>query len=418
MQGLRLFHSGMIAARIVFAVLGLNAATVPVLGAEEEAVRPELGKPLKAAQELLSQHKYREALARLEQAESIGGKSPYETYVTDWMRALAARGAGETATAIKAYEAAAATGRLSPEDRLHFVAGVAIDYFNAKDYAKAVQWAERYSREGGADRQIATVIVDSYFFSNDFAKAADAVRAQIAAAERENRAPTENQLIILSECAQKLNDQAGYRAALEKLVSAYPKKAYWETLLIAVRKNPAFAGRLELDFLRLRQATGTMDSPDEYVTMAQLALEAALPGEARKTVEQGYAAGILGRGGDAARNNRLREMVTKAANEDRPTLDRSVAEAAAQKSGMGLVNTGLDYVGYGEFDRGLPLIEQGIAKGSLKHPEDARLHLGMACFLAGRKARAAELLQAVQGADGTADLARLWIILARQTAHA
>ncbi|GAC1417821.1 MAG: hypothetical protein NVSMB6_20010 [Burkholderiaceae bacterium] len=58
------------------------------------------------------------------------------------------------------------------------------------------------------------------------------------------------------------------------------------------------------------------------------------------------------------------------------------------------------------------MMEQGIARGGLKRPEDAKLHLGIAYLQAGKKAEAIKMLKTVQGGDGTADLARYWIILA------
>jgi hypothetical protein len=55
-------------------------------------------------------------------------------------------------------------------------------------------------------------------------------------------------------------------------------------------------------------------------------------------------------------------------------------------------------------------MEQALKKGPLKHPEDAKLHLALAYAQAGQKGRAAQLLQTVHGNDGTADLARLWLL--------
>jgi hypothetical protein len=59
------------------------------------------------------------------------------------------------------------------------------------------------------------------------------------------------------------------------------------------------------------------------------------------------------------------------------------------------------------------MMQQGIAKGSLKRPEDAKLHLGIAQVMAG-DAKAQATLRSVGGTDGTADLARLWSLYARR----
>ena len=70
----------------------------------------------------------------------------------------------------------------------------------------------------------------------------------------------------------------------------------------------------------------------------------------------------------------------------------------------------------GQAAKGVQLMQQGIAKGGLKRPEDAKLHLGIAQLVAGDKAKAQATFKTVQGTDGTADLARLWALHARRGA--
>ena len=68
----------------------------------------------------------------------------------------------------------------------------------------------------------------------------------------------------------------------------------------------------------------------------------------------------------------------------------------------------------GQAAKGLQLMQQGINKGGLKRPEDAKLHLGIAQIVAGDNAKAQATLRTVAGTDGTADLARLWALYARR----
>ncbi|HWY73308.1 MAG TPA: hypothetical protein VNW98_06670, partial [Burkholderiaceae bacterium] len=168
--------------------------------------------------------------------------------------------------------------------------------------------------------------------------------------------------------------------------------------------------RLELDVLRLQLATGNLAKPEQYMVMAQLALQAGFPAEAKKIVEQGYASGVLGKGGDVERQNRLRDLASKQAALDAKSIAQGESEVANAKDGDTLVAIGYNYVLNGKVERGLALMEQGMRQGSLKHPDDAKLHLALAYAYAGQKAKAAQLLQGVRGNDGTADLARLWLL--------
>jgi len=58
------------------------------------------------------------------------------------------------------------------------------------------------------------------------------------------------------------------------------------------------------------------------------------------------------------------------------------------------------------------MMEEAIAKGGLDRPDEAQLHLGVAYYVAGQKAHAVQIFRAVKGSDGSADLARLWMLIA------
>ena len=75
-----------------------------------------------------------------------------------------------------------------------------------------------------------------------------------------------------------------------------------------------------------------------------------------------------------------------------------------------MVNSGLNYVLHGNNAKGLEMMELGLRKGGLKHPNEARLHLGYAYHLAGQNEKAIREFKSVHGTDGAASLARLWII--------
>jgi Tfp pilus assembly protein PilF len=123
---------------------------------------------------------------------------------------------------------------------------------------------------------------------------------------------------------------------------------------------------------------------------------------------------LLGTGPEADRHKRLRDLALKQDAEAKAKWDADIVQANSDKDGNLMVQLGYAQVSAGQADAGLKLIEQGIAKDKLKRPEDAKLHLGIAQLLAGKKAKAQQTLRSVGGTDGTADLARLWIIQSNQ----
>jgi hypothetical protein len=86
---------------------------------------------------------------------------------------------------------------------------------------------------------------------------------------------------------------------------------------------------------RLRFALGLLDTDAQFVEMAQLALLAGFPDEAKRVLDKGFAGGALGTGAEADRHKRLRELVAKNVAEDQKTLLRDEAAAAAAPTGRG-----------------------------------------------------------------------------------
>ena len=403
-------------ASLVLGVAGFTASLdglgPPLACAQEktEALRPEVGKPLQAAQELMKAQKYKEALAKIQEADGVGNKTGYETFIIARMRGAASAGAGDNDGAAKAFEQVIASGRLPAAEQLKIVEAVAGTYYRAKDYPKAITWATRYLKDGGTSGQVRTVLIQSYYLSGDFGNAAKQLVSDIQADEKAGQRPAEDKLQFLASAYLKQNDNGGYSTTLEKLVAYYPKKEYWADLINRIQKKPGFADRLSLDVYRLQLVTGNITAASDYMEMTQLALQAGFPVEAKKVIDQGFASGALGTGADAERHKRLRDLATKQAADDVKTLGQE--PDANAKDGNALVNTGFNYVINGQFDKGVAMMEKGIAKGGLKRPEDEKLHLGIGHVLAGQKSKAVQVFKTVQDANGTADLARLWVVYA------
>ncbi|MBL0143961.1 MAG: hypothetical protein IPP91_18140 [Betaproteobacteria bacterium] len=410
MIGLNTLRAGALAAIL------LLACAVPALAQEAggNTVRPAVGKPLQAADALYKAKKYREALAKVVEADAVAGKTAYETYIIQRTRGSIAAAAGDHEAAARAFEAVIATGRTTGAEQLKIVQAVAGLHYQAKDYPKAAQWAARYQKEGGNDPAMRTLLVQSYSLNNDCASASRAA-GEGDAEGRNGRRPSETELQILANCYLKQKDNTGYVNAIEKLVMYYPKKEYWTDLLNRVQRKNGFSDRLSLDVFRLKLVTGNVTTTNDYLEMAQLALQAGFPSEAKTIVEKGYAAGALGTGKDADRHKRLRDLAQKSVDESLKSRAQTEKDALADKAGNALVAVGYNYVTEGAPQKGLAFMEQGIQKGGLKRPEDSKLLLGVAQLHSGARARGMQTLKGVHGNDGPADLARLWLLVGQRS---
>ena len=249
----------------------------------------------------------------------------------------------------------------------------------------------------------------AYYLKGDYASAIVELKNIIASDQAAKRAPTEETLRLLGSSYQQTKDMVGYSALLEMMIEYHPTKEYWGDLLYRVEHKAGFSDRLRLDLYRLMLATNNMEDPGQYVEMAELALQAGLPTEAKAVVDAGYASNLLGANKDAAKQKQLRDRVNKQAADDVKSLDAGESAAKNAKTGVGLVNIGYNYVVNGQFEKGIAFIEQGIAKGGLKSPDEAKLHLGLAYLKSGNRDKAADVFKTIEATDGTADIARLWL---------
>lgn len=372
----------------------------------QEAIRAEVGKPLAAARDLFKQGKYKEALAKLREAEAAPNRNANENFLIEQMRMAAAVQAGDADQAIKAGNLLMASGKTTEADRARITSALAGLYYRNRDFANAAKYADMALKANPGDSAMRALLIQSQWSSGDLAAAAREAALDVQAAEKAGRAPAEDRLQLLANVASKGTDRNAYIHALEKLVAYYPKREYWSDLLRRIESKPGFSNRLTLDVMRLRLATKTIESGNDYSEMAQLALQQRQAGEAKRILDEAFASGALGKGTDAERQQRLLALATQRANDAPRQL--AEAETADASDANALVRIGLAYTGLGQYDKGIALIQKGIAKGGLKYPDDARLHLGIAYLRAGNKAKANETFKTVKGTDGAADLARLW----------
>src|SRR6188768_3553288 len=117
-------------AAVCAAVVFLGLAFGAEAQQKGEGVRPEVGKPLQAAQALVKQRKGREAMAEIAKAEAVPNRTAYENQVIAQMKAAAASSAGDNDLTIRNNEALLSSGKVSGRDALPLIQGVAVAYYN------------------------------------------------------------------------------------------------------------------------------------------------------------------------------------------------------------------------------------------------------------------------------------------------
>ena len=386
------------------ALLAAGLLQLPVA----HAVTAAVAKPLKEASDLLHAGKAKEAVAKL---NGVTGSGPDDTYMLARVRGAAYQRMGDNGQAAQNLEAAFATGKVPGNEAGPLAESIANAYVQMHNNGKAQQWLDKAKAAGDNGSGVREMQAYLQGSSGDYAQIARDNAAQVKAAEDAGRRPGEDDLLRLADAYRHTHNTAGDLQVKEKLVTYYPSnKQYVGIYLSDLPGKSGFSSRFSLDLLRLRLASGNLTDAADYMEMAQLLLQAQLPAEAKVVVDKGYTAGILGTGAEAARQQRLRDLTNKNAVAAAASIDKRAQEAANTKDGNDLVAVGTEYASMGQYDKAIALIQEGIAKDTLKRPEDAKLRLGVAMLQSGKnKSKAVQQLRSVQGADGAPDVARLYI---------
>ena len=123
--------------------------------------------------------------------------------------------------------------------------------------------------------------------------------------------------------------------------------------------------------------TNAMTVGSDYVEMAQLLGDAALPAEAQAVLEKAMAAGLI-TDAQKERTNRLLNSFKTRADSDKKGQTQFDAEATKSPAGELDVKLGEVYYGLGDYQNAVTAINRGLQKGQIKHLDEAYVYLGRA----------------------------------------
>lgn len=266
-----------------------------------------------------------------------------------------------------------ASRRTRPEWLVSYLAARGDIAYRAGDYALASTHWTRVAELRPNDPQSLMNLAQVRQALQDPGGATTLIRRAIALPRPGNAPVPETWFRQWLSIAYNGHQQAETAAAGRALLAAYPNAANWHFALAAYRQLLTGQEVAEIDMLRLMRGTQTFNQSVEYQRLAQLLLRAGRPAEARETLDDGIARGVVARDQSPI-----------------PEIGREIARALAGPT------------------PGRPAI-------AVVPPASADERLGRAAALAmaGRRAGAEPLLRAVLESaplDWEKDLARFWLL--------
>jgi tetratricopeptide (TPR) repeat protein len=376
-----------------------------------------VAEPLKKAQEAMAKRQWDTALAEIAKAQAVDKKTPFEAYQIDEFLGYVLTQQKQFGKAAPVFERMLNSGMDPPEKADERIKTVAKLYFEQKDYRKAADWSKRWVDKHPNELEMSTLLAQSYYLLQDYKNAAATMNRVVSNAERAGQTPKEAWLQIVMSSHFKLENKDGIAQALKKLVRYYPKTEYWENLLDIYRRK-ANGDALILGYYRLMNEVGTLEEKSDYVEMAQLAMDAGVPGEAQQIVEKGVQNGTL-KGADKTEQSRYDRLLAGAKKQvatDRPTLTQLAKEAERATQGQPDVGLGQAYLSYGMIDESIAALQRGLKKGNVADVDAAQISLGMAYLRKGQKEQARAAFRAVKDGSKWKELAELWEVRAQAPA--
>jgi tetratricopeptide (TPR) repeat protein len=374
-----------------------------------------VAEPLKKAQEAMKNKQWDAALAEIKKAQASEKKTPFEVYQIDQFLGYVLIQQKKFGEAAPVFERLLNSGFLPPEEVDDRTKTVAQLYFQVKEYKKSAEWARKWLEKHPGQQDMSVLLGQSYYVMNDYKNAATTMMGVVNAAEKGGRTPEENWLQIVLSSQFKLDNKDGIAEALKKLVRYYPKDDYWNNLLDIYRRKDT-SDRVTLGFYRLMNEVGTLKQPDDYMEMAQLAIDAGVPGEAQTIVEKGVQNNTL-KSDDKTKQGRYDRLLAgakKSAAADKASLAQLAKEAEKASQGQADVALGQAYLSYGMFDEAIGALQRGLKKGGVTDVDEAQISLGIAYLRKGQKDAARQAFRAVKGESKWHDLAEMWEIRSQQ----
>jgi len=337
---------------------------------------PKVGPLLKEAVAMISAKNYAGAKAKLNEAESLKS-TPDDTAL------------------INQIKNAIAVSSADPNTPGGAKAKFAQDYAAGR-WKDVIADAEYLKKNNVFDAQSQLVVGQAYYKGQDYAGCVKYTKSL---------GTGETALALQARCAYEVGDDVSQRAALEQLVARTGKPEYWVGLLKLGERARGLSDHNTLDINRLRLLTGAASTKDDYISLAQFALQFGFAAEAQSVMEKG--AKLL----TDDRSQRLLARAKQEAAAQAASEAKDLAAAKAAPQGDDEIKIGERMIGEGEAKDAINVIQEGLKK-PLKDANNGQIRLGQAYLAAGQKKDAQAAFSKVKAPEKDAMVAHLWYLAA------
>jgi hypothetical protein len=356
--------------------VGLALPPAASFAAEKQAVSHTIGKEMTAAQKDLQTQQWADAIKNLDEAAQKSGLTAFDKFTIHDLKGYAEVKLNKYKEAEADWEAALEAGLYSPEDKAQRTRALFRIAAQNQQYAKSLEFGKQVAETPSVTPDDLNVMAQLYYLQKDCKNTVVWADKALAASKKAGEAPKENTYQFKLQCASDAQDTPGMTGSLVDLIKLTNKTQYWNTLLRLERQDERDDHNL-LMIYRIMYNTNAMNVDTDYIEMAQLLGDAALPGEAAAVLNKATSTGVL-KDEHKERTARLLKSLQDRADADKKGLAQQEAEAGKSAAGELGVKLGEVYYGFGDYQKAADAINQALQKGNIKHMDEAYVYLALA----------------------------------------
>ena len=343
---------------------------------QAQAVSKEVYERIQKAQESVDADDYTTALKMLDNLYNPDKLTEYEQANVLNYIGFIYYNMEDMAKAISTYEKLLAIPSLEPQMAKQTTFTMAQLLTVEENYAKALATIDKwFLLETNPPSDPFILKAQIHYHLNQYQQMVQPIENAMQVARDRGKPVKENWYGLLNFAYFQQENYEKVRDIQKILLETWPKARYWKSLAGAYTE----LGEDEKLIYAYDSAftQGMLVKGNEFVTMAQLYLQAEVPYKAAKLLEEKMDAGIVDKN---AKHYRLLSQAWMLAQEDKKAIPALMAAAALTTDGEVDARLANSYLNVGDYGNCVTSARTAVRKGGLKSPDNIQISLGMCLY--------------------------------------
>ena len=372
---------------------------------QAQAVSKEVYDKITKAQEQVDAKDYQGALRALNNLYDPDKLTEYEQANVLNYIGFVYYNMDDVPNAIRTYERMVAIPSLEPQMAKQTTYTLAQLYTMEEQYQKALQTLDKwFVMETNPAPDPFILKAQNLYQVQRYNEMIEPIQNAMRVAREREKPVKEDWYVLLNFAYFQEEDYKQVRDIQKILLENWPKKRYWFSLAGAYTElgedNNLIAA------YGAAHDQGMLEKESEFVTMAQLYMQAEVPYKAATLLEKEMESGRVTK---TAKNYRLLSQAWMLSQEDERAVPALKEAARLSDDGELDVRLGNTYLNLGNYDGCIEAVQAGLRKGGLKNADNARISLGMCLYNKRRYQAAIEAFRAASKTDRSRKIAQQWI---------